>query len=63
MTELFSLPQIVGARTGRGGRSGRKFFRTLTDEIIRLEPEEAELAKLFTNTWRYMNSPRPISSG
>jgi UDP-N-acetyl-D-mannosaminuronic acid dehydrogenase len=54
MTELFSLPQIVGARTGRAGDRAEKFFRTLTDEIIRLEPEEAELAKLFTNTWRYI---------
>ena len=54
MTELFSLPQIVGARTGRAGDRAEKFFRALTDEIIRLEPEEAELAKLFTNTWRYI---------
>jgi UDP-N-acetyl-D-mannosaminuronic acid dehydrogenase len=54
MTELFSLPQIVGARTGQAGDRAEKLFRTLTDEIVRLEPEEAELAKLFTNTWRYI---------
>jgi UDP-N-acetyl-D-mannosaminuronic acid dehydrogenase len=54
MTELFDLPQIVGARTDRAGDRGEKFFRILTSEIIRLEPEEAELAKLFTNTWRYI---------
>jgi UDP-N-acetyl-D-mannosaminuronic acid dehydrogenase len=54
MTELFDLPQIVGARTARAGERAEKFFRTLTEEIIRLEPEEAELAKLFTNTWRYI---------
>jgi UDP-N-acetyl-D-mannosaminuronic acid dehydrogenase len=54
MTELFDLPQIVGARTARAGDRAEKFFRTLTGEIIRLEPEEAELAKLFTNTWRYI---------
>ena len=29
-------------------------FRTLTDTIVELDPEEAELAKLFTNTWRYI---------
>src|SRR5690349_7627779 len=29
-------------------------FRHLTDSIVELEPEEAELAKLFTNTWRYI---------
>jgi UDP-N-acetyl-D-mannosaminuronic acid dehydrogenase len=54
MTELFDLPQIVGARTGEAGDRAEKFFRTLTDTIIRLQPEEAELAKLFTNTWRYI---------
>ncbi len=31
-----------------------KLFRNLADEIVELEPEEAELAKLFTNTWRYI---------
>lgn len=29
-------------------------FRHLTDSIVELEPEVAELAKLFTNTWRYI---------
>ena len=32
MTELFDLPQIVGARTERAGDRAEKFFRTLTDE-------------------------------
>jgi len=54
MVELFDLPQIVGARTDRAGDRAEKFFRSLTGEIVRLEPEEAELAKLFTNTWRYI---------
>jgi UDP-N-acetyl-D-mannosaminuronic acid dehydrogenase len=54
MTELFDLPQIVGARTERAGDRAEKFFRSLTSEVIRLQPEEAELAKLFTNTWRYI---------
>ncbi len=54
MAELFDLPQIVGARTGQAGDRAEKFFRALTDKIIRLQPEEAELAKLFTNTWRYI---------
>jgi len=54
MTELFDLPQIVAARTERAGDRAEKFFRSLTNEIVRLVPEEAELAKLFTNTWRYI---------
>ena len=54
MTELFSLPQIVSARTPGGlARAGRLFSR-LTGTVVELAPEEAELAKLFTNTWRYI---------
>jgi UDP-N-acetyl-D-mannosaminuronic acid dehydrogenase len=54
MEELFDLPQIVGARSDQAGDRAEKFFRILTNEVIRLQPEEAELAKLFTNTWRYI---------
>lgn len=54
MTELYSLPQIVGARTERVRERAAAVFRRLTDQIVPLEPEEAELAKLFTNTWRYL---------
>jgi UDP-N-acetyl-D-mannosaminuronic acid dehydrogenase len=54
MTELFALPQIVAARTPRAMDRAEALFRRLTDSIVRLEPEEAELAKLFTNTWRYI---------
>ncbi len=31
-----------------------KLFGNLAHDIVYLEPEEAELAKLFTNTWRYI---------
>lgn len=54
MEELFSLPQIVSSRTPRGRERASRLFSTLTEEIVDLEPEEAELAKLFTNTWRYI---------
>jgi UDP-N-acetyl-D-mannosaminuronic acid dehydrogenase len=54
MTELFDLPQIVSARTESAAARAEKLFRVLTDEIVVLQPEEAELAKLFTNTWRYI---------
>jgi UDP-N-acetyl-D-mannosaminuronic acid dehydrogenase len=54
MTELYELPQIVGSRTESGRKRAEKLFRHLTDRIVHLEPEEAELAKLFTNTWRYI---------
>ena len=54
MTELFDLPQIVSARTAAAADRAEKLFRNLTEQIVRLQPEEAELAKLFTNTWRYI---------
>ena len=54
MVELFELPQIVGARTDRARERAASLFRLLTEKIVLLTPEEAELAKLFTNSWRYL---------
>ena len=54
MEELFKLPQIVSARSDRVVQRARELFGRLTDQIVVLSPEEAELAKLFTNTWRYI---------
>ncbi len=54
MTELFSLPQLVSGRTAEIRARAAALFSKLTSEIVEMEPEEAELAKLFTNTWRYI---------
>jgi len=54
MTELFELPQLVAARSAEVRQRAASLFGKLTGSIIELEPEEAELAKLFTNTWRYI---------
>ena len=54
MTELFELPQIVSARSVSGLTRAAKLFSILTNSIVELSPEEAELAKLFTNVWRYI---------
>ena len=54
MTELHSLPQLVSGRTPEIRARAAALFSQLTKEIVELEPEEAELAKLFTNTWRYI---------
>jgi UDP-N-acetyl-D-mannosaminuronic acid dehydrogenase len=54
LEELSSLPQIVGADDERAGDRAEELFRTLATRIIRTSTKEAELAKLFTNTWRYM---------
>jgi UDP-N-acetyl-D-mannosaminuronic acid dehydrogenase len=54
MTELFELPQIISARTARGVDRASALFRRLTSELVVMTPEEAELAKLYTNVWRYI---------
>jgi UDP-N-acetyl-D-mannosaminuronic acid dehydrogenase len=54
MAELSELPQIVAARSSRALERATKLFRNLTHDVVFLEPEEAELAKLFTNAWRYI---------
>jgi len=54
MEELFTLPQIVSARTNRSFDRAAALFGHLTDKIVRVAPEEAELAKLFTNSYRYI---------
>jgi len=52
--ELVSLPQIISSRTQRGFDRASELFSRIAPAIVRLSPEEAELAKLFTNTWRYV---------
>ena len=54
MTELFELPQIVSSRQPGALDRAEKLFGNLASQMVRMEPEEAELAKLFTNTWRYI---------
>jgi UDP-N-acetyl-D-mannosaminuronic acid dehydrogenase len=54
MTELYTLPQIVSGRTQQVRDRAAALFGRLTEQIVEMEPEEAELAKLFTNTWRYI---------
>ena len=53
-TELYSLPQIVSGRNASAVTRASELFGLLTDSIVETTPEEAELAKLFTNTWRYI---------
>jgi UDP-N-acetyl-D-mannosaminuronic acid dehydrogenase len=55
MTELPKLPQIVASRTARGLDRAARLFRKLTPVLVPMSPEEAELAKLFTNAWRYIS--------
>jgi UDP-N-acetyl-D-mannosaminuronic acid dehydrogenase len=52
--ELIALPQIISARTTHAVDRAKSLFSNLTSNTIVVSPEEAELAKLFTNTWRYI---------
>jgi UDP-N-acetyl-D-mannosaminuronic acid dehydrogenase len=54
MDELHSLPQIVSARTSRGMERATDLFAKIASTIVPVKPEEAELAKLFTNSYRYV---------
>ena len=54
LQELSTLPQIIGADTDRAAERASAVFAQLGPKTIRTSSKEAELAKLFTNTWRYM---------
>ena len=54
MEELFSLPQIISGFDEEAITNAKNLFLTLTEDIVVLDPMEAELAKLFTNSWRYI---------
>lgn len=51
--ELKFLPQIVASFDNASSEEATKLFLTLTKDVVTLSPTEAELAKLFTNVWRY----------
>src|SRR6476620_11133714 len=54
LEELHTLPQIIGADTDVAAERATALFGVLASKTIRTTTKEAELAKLFTNTWRYM---------
>ena len=54
LDELGSLPQIIGADEKAAGDRAAALFARLGAETIRTTTKEAELAKLLTNTWRYI---------
>ena len=54
LEEIRSLPQIIGAETEAAATRAEALFRHLASDIIQVGPDEAEMAKLVTNTWRYL---------
>lgn len=55
LQELNKLPQIVSGATPAACERAGELFRLLAEEVLELQPAEAELAKLFANAYRYMN--------
>ena len=55
LEELKKLPQIIAAFEHEAECRSKKLFLKFAPEVISLSPLEAELAKLFSNSWRYLN--------
>ncbi len=55
LEELRTLPQLVGVTSDEAFARARVLFEKMgVASVIQTTPLEAELAKLLTNTWRYM---------
>ncbi len=54
LEELGSLPQIIGADSDRAAARAEALFGRIVEHRVRTTTREAELAKLLTNTWRYL---------
>ncbi len=53
--EMHKLPQIVSGFSKKAIEDSKKIFNLISKEIIVSEVLEAELIKLFSNSWRYVN--------
>jgi UDP-N-acetyl-D-mannosaminuronic acid dehydrogenase len=54
LEEIRTLPQLIGASTDAAFERAKSLFARLDVDVVRTTPIEAELAKLLTNTWRYI---------
>jgi len=52
--EIYDLPQLISATSDIARQEATEIFSKIASKTINLEPKEAELAKLMTNTWRYL---------
>ena len=52
--ELRDLPQIVAGCTPEALESASELFSLVAPKLLKVSIEEAELAKLFSNAWRYI---------
>jgi len=54
LEEIKELPQIVSATSKYAEQRASDIFLKLTKKVITCEPKEAEFAKLFLNSYRYI---------
>lgn len=54
MEELTELPQLVSGTDPKAVEMAAELFGRIAKSIIRVEPLEAELTKIFANAWRYV---------
>ncbi|MBL7671107.1 MAG: nucleotide sugar dehydrogenase [Bdellovibrionaceae bacterium] len=52
--EIGNLPQLISATSQKAEDMAHDLFVTIAPKVIRLKPKEAEIAKLMTNAWRYL---------
>jgi len=53
--EMHKLPQIVSGFSKKAINDSKNIFKLISKKIIVTEVLEAELIKLFSNSWRYVN--------
>ena len=54
MREIKALPQIIGAETEEAFKLSEQVFEGVTPSYIRTTFKEAEISKLFANSYRYL---------
>ncbi len=54
LIELEQIPQIISASDEKTLEIVKAIFSRMTSSVIELNMKEAELAKLFSNAWRYI---------
>lgn len=51
--EIRNLPQLIAGNTPEAAARAKALFGQISDETVEMSMEEAELAKLMANAWRY----------
>src|SRR5690606_35403556 len=54
LREFRELPQIISACEPETLAQVRELFERFACDVVEMQPMEAELAKLMTNAWRYI---------